>query len=90
VAGQLVEVCRGRTGVENLSDRVASDVKTPDGPLETVRPGSLLSPAADRFQIHVVGTRVPLLVCSWYQRALRRYALLLRLAPWLAGSPRCW
>ncbi len=55
VAGQLVEICRGRTGVENLSDQVAFDIKTPDGPLETVRPGSLLSPRGPRYQIHVVG-----------------------------------
>lgn len=57
VAGHLVDVGRGRIGVENLSDRVAFDVKTPDGPLEAVRPGALLSPTGLRFQIHVIGQR---------------------------------
>jgi hypothetical protein len=45
----------GRVAVDNLSDRVAFDVKTADGPLEAVRPGALLAPAADRFEIVVGG-----------------------------------
>ncbi len=55
VAG-AVAVLDGRIAVDNLSDRVAFDVKTTDGPLEAVRPGALLAPAADRFEIVVGGT----------------------------------
>ena len=46
VAG-AVAVLDGRIAVDNLSDRVAFDLKTADGPLEAVRPGALLAPAAD-------------------------------------------
>lgn len=57
VAG-AIRMVDGRLAVENLSDKVAFDVKTPDGPLETVRPGALLSPADDRFEIVYRGTDV--------------------------------
>jgi hypothetical protein len=50
VAGRIA-AADGRLLVENLSDRVAFDLKTPDGPLETVRPGALLSPAAPSFEV---------------------------------------
>ena len=40
----------GRLAVDNLRDKVAFDVKTADGRLETVRPGSLLAPG-DRVEI---------------------------------------
>jgi hypothetical protein len=55
VAGAIA-VLDGRVAVDNLSDRVAFDVKTADGPLEAVRPGALLAPAAERFEIVVGGT----------------------------------
>ena len=55
VAGTIA-VLDGRVAVDNLSDRVAFDLKTTDGPLEAVRPGALLAPAADRFEIVVGGT----------------------------------
>ncbi|HEX6423237.1 MAG TPA: hypothetical protein VFZ79_07135 [Acidimicrobiales bacterium] len=55
VAGAVVAV-DGRVGVDNLSDKVAFDVKTADGPLETVRPGGLVAPAGDRFEIVFVGS----------------------------------
>ena len=55
VAG-TVAVLDGRVAVDNLSERVAFDLKTADGPLEAVRPGALLAPAADRFEIVVGGT----------------------------------
>lgn len=55
VAG-AIRAIDGRLGVENLSDKVAFDVKTPDGPLETVRPGALLSPADRHFEIVYQGT----------------------------------
>src|SRR6266511_3908998 len=50
IAG-VIRVIDERVAVDNLSNKVAFDVKTPDGPLETVRPGALLAPAANRFEI---------------------------------------
>jgi hypothetical protein len=54
LAGAVV-VLDGRVAVDNLSEKVAFDVKTADGPLESVRPGALLAPATDRFEIVVGG-----------------------------------
>lgn len=59
MAGAVVAV-DGRVGVDNLSDKVAFDVKTADGPLETVRPGGLVAPAGDRFEIVFVGRSTPM------------------------------
>jgi hypothetical protein len=56
VAG-AVRMVDERVGVDNLSDKVAFDVKTPEGPLETVRPGTLLAPASDRFEISYQGSQ---------------------------------
>ena len=50
VAG-TIRMVDERVGVDNLSDRIAFDVKAPDGPLETVRPGALLAPPNARFEI---------------------------------------
>jgi hypothetical protein len=56
VAG-TIRMVDERVGVDNLSDKVAFDVKTPDGPLETVRPGTLLAPPSDRFEISYQGSQ---------------------------------
>jgi len=56
VAG-AIRMVDERVGVDNLSDKVAFDIKTPDGPLETVRPGTLLAPATDRFEISYQGSQ---------------------------------
>jgi hypothetical protein len=61
VAGAIV-VLNERIAVDNLSDKVAFDVKSPDGPLETVRPGALLAPASDRVEIIFRGSSSEYLV----------------------------
>jgi len=54
VAGAVVAL-DGRVAVDNLSDKVAFDVKPQDGPLETVRPGTLVAPPDARFEIRLGG-----------------------------------
>lgn len=49
----------GRVAVDNLSDKVAFDVKPQGGPLETVRPGTLVAPPDERFEIVLGGARGP-------------------------------
>jgi hypothetical protein len=56
VAGAILAL-DGRVAVDNLSDRVAFDVKPQDGPLETVRPGTLVAPPDERFEIQLGGVR---------------------------------
>lgn len=56
VAG-AIRMIGTRAGADNLSEKLAFDLKTPGGPLETVRPGALLAPASDRFEIIYRGSR---------------------------------
>lgn len=82
VAG-AVAVLDGRVAVDNLSERVAFDLKTADGPLEAVRPGALLAPAADRFEILVGGTDGTHVIAVHRQAEVQR---LVEPAPDAAGS----
>lgn len=71
IAGAVVAL-DGRVGVDNLSDKVAFDVKTADGPLETVRPGALAAPAGDRFEILFAGSLATHVVAVHRQAEPRR------------------
>lgn len=73
VAGRVLVVCDDRLAVENLSAHIAFDIKCPDRPLETVRPGALFAPPEDRFEIRYAGsTHVHLLrVRSYLTRGQR-------------------
>lgn len=72
LAGAVV-VLDDRVAVDNLSDKVAFDVKTADGPLESVRPGALLAPAADRFEIVVGGANEAHVIAVHRQDRPRRH-----------------
>jgi hypothetical protein len=54
VAGAILAF-DGRVAVDNLSDKVAFDVKPRDGVLETVRPRTLVAPPDARFEILLGG-----------------------------------
>lgn len=55
-AGRISLGDLSRVVVENLSEQIAFDLKEPAGPLETIRPGASLSPAATKFEIHYAGS----------------------------------
>jgi hypothetical protein len=56
VAG-VIRVIGHRVAVENLSQKVAFDVKTPDAPVEVVRPDMLVAPPGEWFEIRYGGSR---------------------------------
>jgi hypothetical protein len=46
----------GRVAIENLSTQIGFDIKTPEGPLEAIRPRGLVAPPEDQFEIRYAGT----------------------------------
>ena len=55
IAGRVF-LCDGRLAVENLSVQIAFDIKEADEPLETVRPGAIVSPPGSAFELHYTGS----------------------------------
>jgi hypothetical protein len=76
LAGRVFVIDDSRIAVENLNERIAFDVKTPDGPLEVVRPGGLLSPPGSQFEIRYAGSMNVHLLRAEYLGRGRRHAML--------------
>jgi hypothetical protein len=56
IAGRILAIGTSRIAVENLSDQLGFDIKSGDGLLNAVRPGSIYSPPGREFDILFAGS----------------------------------